>query len=174
MKTVQTYHYPHYVGTLAKRTIYSPYTPTNNPQTHKLLCTKHETLLLLCLGRWKVHDYFLLLLCKSSIWFTEQHIFKIIIKICHKLCHFIWGFIGQKILKLWSQESRPFGSGWAANIKREYSRGPFVFRVLCTFWKTSSSFPVFINTGTRSWSLGKSVKFLLLLSLLFPTYVDVR
>ena len=25
------------------------------------------------------HDYFLLLLCKSSIWFTEQHIFKIII-----------------------------------------------------------------------------------------------
>ena len=31
MKTVQTYHYPHYVGTLAKRTIYSPYTPTNMP-----------------------------------------------------------------------------------------------------------------------------------------------
>ena len=30
-------------------------------------------------GRRKVHDYFLLLLCKSSIWFTEQHIFKIII-----------------------------------------------------------------------------------------------
>ena len=29
--------------------------------------------------RWKVHDYFLLLLCKSSIWFTEKHIFKIII-----------------------------------------------------------------------------------------------
>ena len=32
-------------------------------------------------GRQKVHDYFLLLLCKSSIWFTEQHIFKIIIYI---------------------------------------------------------------------------------------------
>ena len=29
--------------------------------------------------RRKVHDYFLLLLCKSSIWFTEKHIFKIII-----------------------------------------------------------------------------------------------
>ena len=25
-------------------------------------------------GRRKVHDYFLLLLCKSSIWFTEKHI----------------------------------------------------------------------------------------------------
>ena len=30
-------------------------------------------------GKRKVHDYFLLLLCKSSILFTEQHIFKIII-----------------------------------------------------------------------------------------------
>ena len=30
-------------------------------------------------GRRKVHDYFLLLHCKSSIWFTEKHIFKIII-----------------------------------------------------------------------------------------------
>ena len=30
-------------------------------------------------GRLKVHDYFLLLLCKSSISFTEKHIFKIII-----------------------------------------------------------------------------------------------
>jgi hypothetical protein len=30
-------------------------------------------------GRWKVHDYFSLLLCKSSIWFTEKHIIKIII-----------------------------------------------------------------------------------------------
>ena len=47
-------------------------------------------------GRWKDHNYFLLLLCKSSIWFTEKHIFKIIIcffqyiKMCLKLCHFIW------------------------------------------------------------------------------------
>ena len=31
-------------------------------------------------GRRKVHDYFLLLLCKSSIWFIEQHIFKIIMQ----------------------------------------------------------------------------------------------
>ena len=30
-------------------------------------------------GRWKVHDYFLLLHCKSSILFTEKHIFKIIL-----------------------------------------------------------------------------------------------
>ena len=30
-------------------------------------------------GSRKVHDYFLLLLCKSSIWFTEKHIFKVII-----------------------------------------------------------------------------------------------
>ena len=27
-------------------------------------------------GRRKVHGYFLLLLCKSSIWFTEKTIFK--------------------------------------------------------------------------------------------------
>ena len=40
---------------------------------------------------------------------------------CCKLCHLIWGydgFIGQKILKLWRQESRPFSPGWAANIPR--------------------------------------------------------
>ena len=30
-------------------------------------------------GRWKVHDYFSFLLCKSSIWFTEKDIFKTII-----------------------------------------------------------------------------------------------
>ena len=28
------------------------------------------------------------------------------------------GFIGQKILILWRQESRPFGPGWSANITR--------------------------------------------------------
>ena len=28
---------------------------------------------------WGVYDYFLLLLCKSSIWFTEKQIFKILI-----------------------------------------------------------------------------------------------
>jgi hypothetical protein len=43
------------------------------------------------------YDYFLLLLGKSSIWFIEQHIFKIIMhfflynKICRILCHLIWG-----------------------------------------------------------------------------------
>ena len=30
-------------------------------------------------SRQEVHDYFLLLFCKSSIWFTEKHIFKIIV-----------------------------------------------------------------------------------------------
>ena len=30
-------------------------------------------------GRPKVHEYFLLLPCKSSIWFAEKHIFKIVI-----------------------------------------------------------------------------------------------
>ena len=73
-----------------------------------------------------VHDYFSLLLCKWSIWFTEQHIFKIIIyffnvciRIYRQLCHLIWGiwwFIGQKILKLWRQKSWPFWLGWATNI----------------------------------------------------------
>ena len=78
-------------------------------------------------GRRKVHDYFLLLLCKSSIWFTEKHIFKIIIYFFNtSKCATNYvisfevydGFIGQKILKLWRQESRPFGPGWAANIPR--------------------------------------------------------
>ena len=43
---------------------------------------------------------------------------------CRKLCHFIWSvwcFLGQKILKLWRQESRLFGPGWAANITRIHS-----------------------------------------------------
>ena len=79
--------------------------------------------------RRKVHDYFLLLLCKSSIWFTEKHIFKIIIYfLIHQNVPQIMsfhlrymmhdGFIGQKILKLWRQESLPFSPGWAANITR--------------------------------------------------------
>ena len=64
------------------------------------------------------YDYFLLLLCKSSIWFTEKHIFKIIIYFLNtSKCATNYvisfevydGFIGQKILKLWRQESRPFG-----------------------------------------------------------------
>ena len=60
-------------------------------------------------GRRKVHDYFLLLLCKSSLWFSEKHIFKIIIYFfntskCAANCVILFevcdGFIGQKILKL--------------------------------------------------------------------------
>ena len=80
--------------------------------------------------RWKVHDYFLLLLCKSSIWFTEKHIFKIIIYFFNTskcAANYVIsfevydGFIGQKILKLWRQESWPFCPGWAANIPRIHS-----------------------------------------------------
>ena len=60
-------------------------------------------------GRRKVHDYFLSMLCKSSILFTEQHIFKIIIYFFNtSKCatnyvisfEIFDGFIGQKILKL--------------------------------------------------------------------------
>ena len=60
-------------------------------------------------GRWKVHDFFLLLLRKASIWFTEKHIFKIIIYFFNtSKCATNYvisfevydGFIGQKILKL--------------------------------------------------------------------------
>jgi hypothetical protein len=60
-------------------------------------------------GRRKVHDYFLSILCKSSIWFTEKHIFKIVIYFfdtskCAAYCVISFkvydGFIGQKILKI--------------------------------------------------------------------------
>ena len=62
-------------------------------------------------GRQKVHDNFLLLLCKWSI-LSEQHY--------GKLCHLIWG-IGEKVLKLWRHESWPFSPGWAANITKIHS-----------------------------------------------------
>ena len=59
-------------------------------------------------GRRKVHDYFLLVLCKSSIWFTEKHIFKTIIYFFNTskgATNYVFsfevyhGFIDQKILK---------------------------------------------------------------------------
>ena len=68
---------------------------------------------------------FYLLLCKSSIWFTEQHILKIIIYfLIHTskcAAYYVISFEvydGIKILKLWRQESLPFGPGWSANITR--------------------------------------------------------
>ena len=88
-------------------------------------------------GRWKVHDYFLLLLCKSSNRFTEKHIFKIIIysfntSKCaanYVISFEVYdGFIGQNFLKLWRQESWPFGTGWSANIMRIHS---WTFCLLC-------------------------------------------
>ena len=72
-------------------------------------------------GRRKVHDYFLLLLCKSSIWFTKKHIIIIYFFNTSKCAanyvisfEVYDGFIDQKILKLWRQESLPFSLGWAA------------------------------------------------------------
>ena len=109
------------------------------PTLFPIFCTKISLLLTtyllstpMCLhnlwklhGRRKVHDYVLLLLCKSSIWFTEKHIFKIIkYFLIHQNVpqimsfHLRYGFIGQKILELWRQESWPFGPGWAATIAR--------------------------------------------------------
>ena len=81
-------------------------------------------------GRQKVHDYFLLLLCKSSIWFTEKQIFKIIIYSFNTpkcaanyviLFKVYDGFVGRKVLKLWRQESQPFGPGWATHRPRKCS-----------------------------------------------------
>jgi hypothetical protein len=60
-------------------------------------------------GRRKVHDYFLLLLCKSSKWFTEKDIFKIIVYFSNTskcAANYVIsfevydGFIGQKILEI--------------------------------------------------------------------------
>ena len=47
-------------------------------------------------GRRKIHEYFLLLLCKSSTWFTENTFSKLpYISLIHQnvpqICHFIWG-----------------------------------------------------------------------------------
>ena len=81
-----------------------------------------------------------LLLCKSSIWFTEKHIFKIIIYFFNTskcVANYVIsfgvydGFISQKYLKLWRQESWPFGPGWAAHIT---SIGSWTFRLPCSHW----------------------------------------
>ena len=88
-------------------------------------------------GRRKVHDYLLLLLCKSSIWFTKKHIFKIIIYLFNTskcAANYVISFevyddfIGQNILMLWRQESRPFGPGWAVHITSICS---WTFRLPC-------------------------------------------
>ena len=82
-------------------------------------------------GRRKVHDYFLLLLCNSSIWLTEKHIFKIIIYLLIHQNYVISfevydGFIGQTILKLWRQESWPFRAAHITSIRS------WTFRLLCS------------------------------------------
>ena len=96
--------------------------------------------LIVCMEDRRSHDYFLLLLCKSSIWFTEQHIFKITIYFfntskCVTNCVISFkvydGFISKKILKLWMQESQPFGLCWAAHIM---SIGSWTFRLPWFWW----------------------------------------
>ena len=83
-------------------------------------------------GRRNVHDNFLLLFCKSSIWFTEKHIFKIIIYFFNTskfaanyvLSFEVYdGFIGQKILKIWRQESWPFRPVW---LSCQYNKNTLV------------------------------------------------
>ena len=92
-------------------------------------------------GRRKVHDYFLLLICKSSIWFTEQHIFKIILHFFNTskcAANYVIsfevydGFICQKILKQWRQESRPFSPGSAPHIPYARYHNP---HFLPHFWR---------------------------------------
>ena len=93
-------------------------------------------------GRRNVHDWFLLLLCKSSIWFTEQHIFKITIHFFHTskfainyvISFAIYdGFIGQKILKLY--EGRKVGHSAFAElpILQVSACGPFIFHAVAPF-----------------------------------------
>ena len=85
-------------------------------------------------GLWLL---FIILLSKSSIWYTEKHIFKIIIYSFNtSKCaanyaisfELYGGFIDQKILKIWRQESWPFGPGWAAHIT---SIGSWTFSLPC-------------------------------------------
>ena len=83
------YNRPSYPQYLLRYLDYKAYNIIRYNKIHNKYCTIFpNTVLILtpqpsisyCLERQKVHDYFLLLLCKSPIWFTEKHIFKIIIK----------------------------------------------------------------------------------------------
>ena len=58
-------------------------------------------------GRRRVHDCFLLLLCKSSIWFREEHIFKVIIYFCNTskcAANYVISF------EVWFHRSKDFGT----------------------------------------------------------------
>jgi hypothetical protein len=98
-------------------------------------------------GRRKVHVYFLLLLCKSSIWFTDKHIFKIIIYFfdtSKSAANYVIsfevydGYIGQKILKLWRQESWPSGP-WLSCPYNENTLMDLPFSVIASTYLWSSS-----------------------------------
>ena len=120
-------------------------------------------------GRRKVHNYFLLLLCKSSIWFTEQHIFKIIINFLTTLIcaanYVIWfevydGLIGQKILKLWRQESWPFGPGWSANTLKDLPSSVFSRDKYCKkyFRPLDKGFQIYLIRGKGDFKKMKEIK----------------
>ena len=69
-------------------------------------------------GRRKVHDYFLLLLCKSSIWFTKQHMFRIIVyfliyqNVSQIMSFHLKYMIISYLKRFWSYEGREVGL-WA-------------------------------------------------------------
>ena len=107
----------------------------------------------------KVHDYFSSLSWKSSIWFTEKHMFKIIIYFFNMKCatkYVTWfevynGFIGQKILKLRRQESWPIQRAyplWANwprlscpysdNTLGTFCRPWFIYKLVYQFIKTNN------------------------------------
>ena len=87
-------------------------------------------------GRRKVHDYFLLLLCKSSIWFTEKQIFKIIYFFntskfaAYWLGQFIWGI-------WWFNKSKDFEDIKAGMLAMrpwlscQYSKNTLMVRLPC-------------------------------------------
>ena len=105
--------------------------------TVHIMCSTH--------GRRKVHDYFLLLLCKSSIWFTEKHIFKIIIYFfntskCAANYVILFVVYDGLIFKLSRPESWPVSPGWAANVTRIHS-----WTYCFPWWKPIECFPIFIQ-----------------------------
>ena len=88
--------------------------------------------------RRKVHDYFLLLLCKIiNLVYRETYFQSYLILFINQNVWQIMSFhlrydglmvLGLKILKLWRQESRPFSPGWAAHIMSIRS---WTFRLPC-------------------------------------------
>ena len=88
---------------------------------HNLRAVTYSPIFFVVHGRRKVRDFFLLLHCKSLIWCTEKHFFKIIIYFfttSKYAANYVISFevYDFKILKLCRQECWPFSPGWAAHI----------------------------------------------------------